>query len=180
MYGLYISQNGLFGKSRKLVYTNRKISNTLIERKYRTYSFRTLLEGAGKNGQSRTDRQGEKEVRRGVFRENSQQSIHVGRLFAWTSRRELQQIPYTILASVSPYTGPEPARRSVLAHSCRVVPVVKTSSTNKIRLPLIRAGLGTEKARRRFVSRSFLDNEVWGTVGRIRSKHARTRGIPRW
>ena len=54
--------------------------------------------------------------------------------------------PYTMRASVSPYTGPEPARRSVLAHSFRVVPVVKTSSTNKIRLPLMRARLATEKA----------------------------------
>ncbi len=86
--------------------------------------------------------------------------------------------PYTMRASVSPYTGPEPARRSVLAHSFRVVPVVKTSSTNKIRLPLMRARLATEKALRRLVRRAFLDREVCGGVGRIRRRQAKNSGIP--
>src|SRR6267143_676533 len=70
----------------------------------------------------------------------------------------------TVLASVRAKTGPVPAVCKVFAHSFSVVPVVKTSSTRRMRFFARSCGLRISNAFRRFCNRACRVNVVWGSV----------------
>ena len=60
-----------------------------------------------------------------------------------------------------------PAFRKVFAHSFSVVPVVKTSSTRRMRFSARSCGLRISNAFRRFRNRACRVNVVWGSVAAI-------------
>lgn len=86
----------------------------------------------------------------------------------------------TVLASVRAKTGPVPDFRRIFAHSCSVVPVVKTSSTRRMRFPVRSCGLRTANAFRRFRSRACRVNVVWGSVAVILTRCVVETGRVRW
>ncbi len=84
-----------------------------------------------------------------------------------------------VLANVRAKTGPLPAFRRAFAHSFTVVPVVKTSSTRRMRVPARSCGLRTENAFRRFRNRACRDKVVWGSVAAVLTRFVAETGRDR-
>ena len=77
---------------------------------------------------------------------------------------------FSVRATVATHTRAAPARSRTRAHSDAVVPVVKTSSINKMSRFNIRVGSFTTNAPRRFSRRWCRVSPIWLLVSRTRSK----------
>jgi len=95
----------------------------------------------------------------------------------WLLKRQtsLYSLLSATRATVTTQISRAPAISRALAHSVTVVPVVRTSSTRKIRLPRIAKGLLTAKAALRFFLLATPSRVVCGGVLRVRIKTSASR-----